>query len=58
MAYLNSRKAVIITHPHKHSAVNETLIAAVPLASSEYLAGTTRASRNMDEQMSWCAIRT
>ena len=35
MAYLNSRKAVIITHPHKPSAANETLISAVPLASSE-----------------------
>ena len=32
MAYLNSRKAVIITHPHKPSAVNDRLIAAVPLA--------------------------
>ena len=38
MAYLNGRKAVIITHPHKPSAVNEKLIAAVPLASYEYLA--------------------
>ena len=38
MAYLNERKAVIITHPHKPSAVNEKLIAAVPLASYEYLA--------------------
>ena len=38
MAYLNSRKAVIITHPHKPSAVNDKLIAAVPLASYEYLA--------------------
>ena len=47
MAYLNSRKAVIITHPHKPSAVNEQLIAAVPLASYEYLAETTRAILNM-----------
>ena len=38
MAYLNGRKAVIITHPHKPSAVNEKLIAAIPLASYEYLA--------------------
>lgn len=47
MAYLNERKAVIITHPHKPSAVNEKLIAAVPLASYEYLAETTRAILNM-----------
>ena len=47
MAYLNSRKAVIITHPHKPSAVNEQLIASVPLASYEYLAETTRAILNM-----------
>ena len=47
MAYLNSRKAVVITHPHKPSAVNDNLIAAVPLASYEYLAETTRAILNM-----------
>ena len=47
MAYLNSRNAVIITHPHKPSAVNDKLIAAVPLASYEYLAETTRAILNM-----------
>lgn len=47
MAYLNSCKAVIITHPHKPSAVNDKLIAAVPLASYEYLAETTRAILNM-----------
>ena len=47
MAYLNRRKAVIITHPHKPSAVNDRLIAAVPLASYEYLAETTRAILNM-----------
>ena len=47
MAYLNSRKAVIITHPHKPSAANEKLISAVPLASYEYLAETTRAILNM-----------
>ena len=41
MAYLNSRKAVVITHPHKPSASNDKLIAAVPLASYEYLAETT-----------------
>ena len=47
MAYLNSRKAVIITHSHKPSAANEKLISAVPLASYEYLAETTRAILNM-----------
>ena len=47
MAYLNSRKAVIITHPHKPSAVNDKLVASVPLASYEYLAETTRAVLNM-----------
>lgn len=47
MAYLNSRKAVIITHPHKPSSVNDDLISAVPLASYEYLAETTRAILNM-----------
>ena len=47
MAYLDSRGAVIITHPHKPSAVNDILIAAVPLASYEYLAETTRAILNM-----------
>ena len=33
MAYLNSRKAVIIVHPHKPSAVNDQLVSVVPLAS-------------------------
>ena len=47
MAYLDSRKAVIITHPHKPSAVNDKLITSVPLASYEYLAETTRAILNM-----------
>ena len=47
MDCLNERKAVIITHPHKPSAVNDALIAAVPLASYEYLAETTRAILNM-----------
>lgn len=47
MAYLNSRKAVIITHPHKPSSVNDRLVASVPLASYEYLAETTRAILNM-----------
>ncbi|MBR5923990.1 MAG: amidohydrolase [Bacteroidales bacterium] len=47
MAYLNERKAVIITHPHKPSAANDALIASVPLASYEYLAESTRAILNM-----------
>ena len=47
MDYLNSRKAVIITHPHKPSAANSKLITTVPLASYEYLAETTRAILNM-----------
>ena len=47
MAYLNSREAVIITHPHKPAAANDKLIATVPLASYEYLAETTRAILNM-----------
>ena len=47
MEYLNSRKAIIITHPHKPSAANDKLIASVPLASYEYLAETTRAILNM-----------
>ncbi|MBR0314951.1 MAG: amidohydrolase family protein, partial [Bacteroidales bacterium] len=47
MAYLNEKKAVIITHPHKPSAANDKLISAVPLASYEYLAETTRAILNM-----------
>ena len=47
MAYLNSRKAVIITHPHKPSTANDKLLEAVPLASYEYLAETTRAILNM-----------
>ena len=47
MVYLNEQEAVIITHPHKPSAVNDALIAAVPLASYEYLAETTRAILNM-----------
>ena len=47
MEVLNARKAVVITHPHKPSAVNDKLIAEVPLASYEYLAETTRAILNM-----------
>ena len=47
MEYLNSKGAVIITHPHKPSAANASLIGAVPLASYEYLAETTRTIFNM-----------
>ena len=47
MDVLNARKAVVIIHPHKPSAVNDKLIAEVPLASYEYLAETTRAILNM-----------
>ena len=47
MKFLNERKAVIILHPHKPSAVNTQLIADVPLASYEYLAETSRTILNM-----------
>ena len=47
MSVLNERNAVIIIHPHKPSAVNDQLIANVPLASYEYLAETTRTVLNM-----------
>lgn len=47
MAFLNERRAVVILHPHKPSAVNAHLIANVPLASYEYLAETSRAVLNM-----------
>ena len=47
MEVLNARKAVILSHPHKPSAVNYKLIADVPLASYEYLAETTRAILNL-----------
>ena len=47
MQVLNERDAVIITHPHKPSAVNTQLTSVVPLASYEYLAETTRAILNM-----------
>lgn len=47
MAYLDTKSAVVILHPHKPSAVNEQLIADVPLASYEYLAETTRTVLNM-----------
>ena len=47
MAYLDTKNAVVILHPHKPSAVNGQLIADVPLASYEYLAETTRTVLNM-----------
>ena len=47
MAFLDQRKAVVILHPHKPSAVNAQLIADVPLASYEYMAETSRAVLNM-----------
>ena len=47
MAFLNERRAVVILHPHKPSAVNAQLIADVPLASYEYLAETSRAVFNL-----------
>ena len=47
MSLLNERKTLIIIHPHKPSAVNEQLVAAVPMASYEYLAETTRALFNL-----------
>ncbi|MCR4863665.1 MAG: hypothetical protein K5850_00685 [Bacteroidales bacterium] len=34
MEYLNSRKAVIITHPHKPSAANDKLIDTNPLVTA------------------------
>lgn len=42
MEVLDQRHAVIILHPHKPSAANETLLSSVPLASYEYLAETAR----------------
>ena len=47
MAYLDTRNAVVILHPHKPSAFNAQLIADVPLASYEYLAETSRSILNM-----------
>ncbi|MBP3763265.1 MAG: amidohydrolase family protein [Bacteroidales bacterium] len=47
MSMLNERRALIIIHPHKPSAVNDRLVTAVPMASYEYLAETTRALLNL-----------
>ncbi len=47
MSVLDERHAVVILHPHKPVPVNDTLIAAAPLAVYEYPAETTRAVVNM-----------
>ena len=47
MEVLNERHTVIILHPHKPVPVNEELMAALPLATYEYPAETTRAVLNM-----------
>lgn len=47
MSVLNERNAVVILHPHKPVPVNDTLIAATPLAIYEYPAETTRTVVNM-----------
>ena len=47
MSVLNERRAVVILHPHKPVPVNDTLIAATPLAIYEYPAETTRTVVNM-----------
>lgn len=47
MDVLNQHHAVVILHPHKPVPVNDTLIAATPLAIYEYPAETTRTVVNM-----------
>ena len=47
MEVLNTRKAVVILHPHKPSPVNDAIIATAPLAIYEYPAETTRTVINM-----------
>ncbi len=47
MSVLNQCHAVVILHPHKPVPVNDTLIAAAPLAIYEYPAETTRTVVNM-----------
>lgn len=47
MSVLNERHAVVILHPHKPVPVNDTLIAATPLAIYEYPAETTRTVVNI-----------
>ena len=53
MAFLNSRKAIIITHPHKPSSANDKLIAAVPLASYEYLAEIEVVPEKLSEDLGY-----
>lgn len=47
MKVLDERGATIIIHPHKPVPVNDSIIAAVPLAIYEYPAETTRAVINL-----------
>lgn len=47
MAFLSSRKAVVVLHPHRPTPVNEQVMAQTPLAMQEYLSETTRAVSNM-----------
>ncbi len=47
MSVLNQCYAVVILHPHKPVPVNDTLIAAAPIAIYEYPAETTRTVVNM-----------
>lgn len=46
-AVLNSRKAVVILHPHRPDPVNSDVMRQTPLAMQEYLSETTRAVANM-----------
>ncbi len=47
MDVLNSRNAVILTHPHRPDPVNEKIISSVPVPAYEYPVETTRAVLNM-----------
>lgn len=47
MAFLSSRRAIIILHPHKPEPVNEQVMKQTPLAMQEYLSETTRCIANM-----------
>ncbi len=44
---LNSRKAVVILHPHRPEPVNRQVMQQTPLAMQEYLSETTRAVANL-----------
>ena len=46
-AVLDSRKAVVILHPHRPEPVNRLVMQQTPLAMQEYLSETTRAVSNM-----------